>query len=131
MGAVRVTLLLRRDRRGDGASSGAASEHHGAPSRVRDGSRIKRGQRNQNGLREAFDGRLVGFAHVDENDTPFPQALGDFLWRQIAHLRMLVGHLALPRARTDLNYVLPAQRGRAYTVTCVPTSTTRSVGIWK
>ena len=85
-------MLLRRKRSGYRSAPGAAGKHHVASGGVGDGDGIEGGQRNNNGVGKAFDRRFIWLADVDEHETALSQALGNFLWRQIPHLRVLIRH---------------------------------------
>jgi len=92
MRPVGKALLLRRQRGRHRSASGTAGEHDFTAGRIGDGGRVEAGQRNNDGVRKAFDRRLVRLAHIDEHEAAVLNALGNLLRAQIADLRVLCRH---------------------------------------
>src|ERR1700758_3114595 len=96
MRTIGKTLLLRRERRSHRSTSGATGEHDVTAGRIGNGGGIEARQRNENGLRKAFDRGLIRLADVDKHEAAVLEALSDFLRRQIPHLRILLRHSYFP-----------------------------------
>jgi len=102
---------------------------------IGDRGRVEAGQRHHHGSRIALDRDLVRLAHIDQHHAAVREPAGDLLGGQIVNTGItgLIRHgalLAQNHASTSAP-TLPRTWARDQMVTCVPTSTTRSVGIWK
>src|SRR6185295_14839688 len=132
------------DQRGrDRAIARAACEHDLLAGRIRQRGRIELRHRHVDRVRIALDLGLGRLAHVDQQHRAFGDAPGDLFGIEVVDaVAVLLRHRSslqtdnhTERAETaaQSRAISPAgpNRNRRYTVTWVPTSTTRPVGIWK
>src|SRR5229473_7333823 len=142
---VGQTADLSGQRRRDRSFPGATGKDHLLALGIRNFQGIETRKRNDDGARIGFRGNLVRLADIDEKIASVVHSLRDLFGRQICDL--MVRHSIppndplLPIARFS-GPTSPLARRKssarrefektpgAQTVTCVPTSTTRPLGIW-